>query len=62
LEDEEFEQASHCDAAVSYWQFSPQPKFKVSTGRFEFTFTPKHGSWLNLIEGFFSKFARSVLR
>src|SRR6266852_6325823 len=23
-------------------------------GRFEFTFTPKHGSWLNLIEGFFS--------
>ena len=28
----------------------------------EFTFTPKHGSWLNLIEGFFSKLARSVLR
>jgi DDE superfamily endonuclease len=23
-------------------------------GRFEFTFTPKHGSWLNLVEGFFS--------
>jgi len=33
-----------------------------SPGRFAFTFTPKHGSWLNLIEGFFSKFARSVLR
>ena len=31
-------------------------------GRFDLTFTPKHGSWLNLIEGFFSKFARSVLR
>ena len=31
-------------------------------GRFDFTFTPKHGSWLNLIEGFFSKFARAVLR
>jgi hypothetical protein len=31
-------------------------------GRFEFTFTPTRGSWLNLIEGFFSKFARSVLR
>src|SRR6202140_4759233 len=30
--------------------------------RFEFTFTPTHGSWLNLVEGFFSKFARSVLR
>jgi hypothetical protein len=24
--------------------------------------TPKQGSWLNLIEGFFSKFARSVPR
>jgi transposase len=31
-------------------------------GRFAFTFTPKHGSWLNLIEGFFSKLTRSVLR
>src|SRR3979411_1337122 len=31
-------------------------------GRAAFTFTPKHGSWLNLIEGFFSQFARSVLR
>jgi transposase len=30
--------------------------------RFQFTFTPKHGSWLNLVEGFFSKLARSVLR
>jgi transposase len=32
------------------------------SGRFEFVFTPTHGSWLNLIEGFFSKLARSVLR
>ena len=31
-------------------------------GRFIFVFTPKHGSWLNLIEGYFSKLARSVLR
>ncbi len=30
--------------------------------RFEFVFTPKHGSWLNLIEVFFSKMARSFLR
>jgi transposase len=30
--------------------------------RFEFVFTPKHGSWLNLIESFFSKIARSLLR
>jgi hypothetical protein len=35
---------------------------KQPVGRFQFTFTPTHGSWLNLIEGFFSKFARSVLR
>ena len=27
-------------------------------GRFEFVFTPKHGSWLNLVEGFFSKLTR----
>ena len=32
------------------------------SGRFEFVFTPTHGSWLNLVEGFFSKLARSVLR
>jgi transposase len=31
-------------------------------GRFSFVFTPKHGSWLNLVESFFSKMARSVLR
>jgi transposase len=31
-------------------------------GRFSFVLTPKHGSWLNLVEGFFSKMARSVLR
>jgi hypothetical protein len=29
--------------------------------RFEFTSTPMHGSWLNLIEGFCFKLARSVL-
>ena len=31
-------------------------------GRFQFVFTPKHGSWLNLVEGFFAKAARSILR
>ena len=31
-------------------------------GRFRFVFTPKHGSWLNLVEGFFSEMARSMLR
>lgn len=32
------------------------------SGRFEFVFTPKHGSWLNVIEGFFSKMTRQMLR
>ena len=31
-------------------------------GRFEFVFTPKHGSWLNMVEGFFSKMTRQMLR
>jgi hypothetical protein len=37
-------------------------------GRFTFVFTPKHGSWprsasrLKLVEGFFSKMVRSMLR
>lgn len=30
--------------------------------RFEFIFTPKHGSWLNIIESFFGKMARTMLR
>jgi len=30
--------------------------------RFEFIFTPTHGSWLNLIEVFFAKMARTMLR
>lgn len=35
---------------------------KTIPNRFEFIFTPKHGSWLNMIEMFFSKIARSFLR
>ena len=31
-------------------------------GRFIFIFTPKHGSWLNMIEGFFGKMTRQMLR
>lgn len=30
--------------------------------RFDFTFTPKHASWLNLVESLFSKLARQALR
>jgi transposase len=35
---------------------------KTVPNRFDFVFTPVHGSWLNLIETLFSKMARSVLR
>ena len=31
-------------------------------GRFEFVFTPVHGSWLNYVETFFSRASRLVLR
>lgn len=30
--------------------------------RFEFVFTPKHGSWLNIVETLFSRMARTMLR
>ena len=30
-------------------------------GKFEFVFTPTHGSWLNMVEGFFSKMTRQML-
>src|SRR3979411_2280766 len=48
--------SAHISTETRTWLATRPP------GRFEFTFTPKHGSWLNLVEGFFSKFARSVLR
>ena len=48
--------SAHISKETNAW-LAAQP-----AGRFEFTFTPKHGSWVNLIEGFFSKFDRSVLR
>ena len=34
---------------------------KGKPNRFEFIYTPKHGSWLNLIETFFSKMTRAFL-
>ena len=48
--------SAHISRETKAW-LAEQP-----AGRFEFTFTPTHGSWLNLVEGFFSKLARSVLR
>ena len=48
--------SAHTSKETKAW-LATQPE-----GRFTFVFTPKHGSWLNLVEGFFSKMARSVLR
>ena len=48
--------SAHVSKETKAW-LAAQPE-----GRFTLVFTPKHGSWLNLIEGFFSKLARSVLR
>ena len=48
--------SAHVSRETTAWLATQPP------GRFTFTFTPTHGSWLNLIEGFFSKLARSVLR
>jgi transposase len=48
--------SAHISKETKTW-LAAQPE-----GRFTFVFTPKHGSWLNLVEGFFSKMARSVLR
>ena len=38
-----------------------QEYLNTVSGRFEFVFTPKHGSWLNMIEGFFSKMTKQML-
>jgi transposase len=48
--------SAHISKETKAW-IASQPE-----GRFSFVFTPKHGSWLNLVEGFFSKMARSMLR
>ena len=57
-------QLSRDDLLTAYRQMRTIREFEERgrEGRFSFVFTPKHGSWLNLIEGFFSKLARSVLR
>jgi transposase len=39
-----------------------QAYLSIHPQRFEFVFTPKHGSWLNIVETMFSKMARTMLR
>src|SRR5258708_11868304 len=48
--------SAHISKETKAW-LAEQP-----VGLFEFTFTPKHGSWLTLVEGFFSNLSPSVLR
>jgi transposase len=48
--------SAHVSKETLSWLAEQRP------GRFEFVFTPRHGSWLNIVEGFFSKLTRSVLR
>src|SRR2546429_4084575 len=47
--------SSHISRETRTWLDTRRPR------RFDLTFTPKHGSWLILIEGFFSKFASPIL-
>jgi transposase len=47
--------SSHISKETMNW-------LKGKPNRFEFVYTPKHGSWLNLIEIFFSKMTRAFLR
>jgi transposase len=47
--------SSHISKETMSW-------LKSKPNRFEFIYTPKHGSWLNLIEMFFSKMTRAFLR
>jgi transposase len=47
--------SSHISKETMAW-------LKDKPNRFEFIYTPKHGSWLNLVEIFFSKMTRAFLR
>ena len=39
-----------------------QEYLNTVSNRFQFVFTPTHGSWLNMIEGFFSKMTKQMLK
>lgn len=47
--------SSHVSKETIQW-------LKIKPNRFKFVYTPKHGSWLNIIEVFFSKMTRAFLR
>lgn len=49
------------DNHSAHTSIETQEYLNTVPGRFEFVFTPTHGSWLNMIEGFFSKMTRQML-
>ncbi|NPV54934.1 MAG: IS630 family transposase [Firmicutes bacterium] len=51
-----------CDNHSAHISKETRAYLKGHQGRFEFVFTPKHASWLNIIEVLFSKMSRTVLR
>lgn len=51
-----------CDNHSAHTSLETRGWLAGHPGRFEFVFTPKHASWLNVVEVLFSKMTRSVLR
>src|SRR5580698_1011566 len=51
----------------SSWTITPRtspkrPRNSYRSNRFQYVLTPKHGSWLNIVETLFGKMAGSFLR
>ena len=50
-----------CQKPSAHTSKETQEYLNTVPGRFGFVFTPTHGSWLNMMEGFFSKMTRQML-
>ena len=50
------------DNHSSHTSKETQEYLNTIPNRFQFVFTPTHGSWLNMIEGFFSKMTKQMLK
>lgn len=53
----------HSPGHLCLWHTSQETQKYLNSvpDRFEFVFTPTHGSWLNMVEGFFSKMTKQML-
>lgn len=49
------------DSHSAHTSQETQKYLNTVPGRFEFVFTPTHGSWLNMVEGFSSKMTKQML-